>query len=471
MSDPETLEKPADKKGANKPCDDPVEPCPLAMQKFEIVTLDIKVDAPSNELIMNDPAYKCLVTVLVTYKKSDAKNALDSLPDKVDLSFTDPNSNNTEKVDSFNYSSSLHLGKKLDATAVYWHAHGDNSATSSDGYASKVKVTAIESEPDKSIEAKVYFTPSGVGGNDYEIEAKIFKADGTTELICKTSSPFVIWRKVSFDNIYEMQSMTHVSTNATTAIISPVYTLAFVKYTAGTRNELTAAQSVKYIGLWKDSATPQRSWATLQAKVTSETPTVTEIADAQSTGTTPADLSKKVAARLAINTKAQTWADRIDSAFFTDMRKWLSDTALPDNSLVAIECYHPKFSQSGGDYTTNEWSLGGTSVPTWLRVDAFQKSGGGHYYTNLDPDGLWINWGGLSHGSGRVSVPSGNSVATTKQVVRHEAGHATKYFFKRDVFGPSLDHSASNAGIMYYTTSGGTTFTTREKKILRGIIP
>ena len=153
------------------------------------------------------------------------------------------------------------------------------------------------------------------------------------------------------------------------------------------------------------------------------------------------------------------------------MRKWISDVGLPSNSLVAIQYYHPKFSHAGGDYATSEWKLGGASVPAWLRVGAFQKSGGGHYYTNLDPDGLWVNWGGLSHGSGRVSVAKGNSNATTKQVVRHEAGHATKSFFKRDVFGPSLDHSVSNAGIMYYTTSGGTTFTTREKKILRGIVP
>ena len=99
------------------------------------------------------------------------------------------------------------------------------------------------------------------------------------------------------------------------------------------------------------------------------------------------------------------------------------------------------------------------------------KGGGGHYYTGKDPDGLWINWGGLSHGDGRVTVPMGNSAATVKQVVRHEAGHATKFAFQRDVFGPSLDHSASIAGIMYYSTEGGTTFTDREKKILRGIKP
>jgi hypothetical protein len=153
------------------------------------------------------------------------------------------------------------------------------------------------------------------------------------------------------------------------------------------------------------------------------------------------------------------------------MAQWISDAGLPNNSLVSIKYYHPKYSHGGGEFQTNEWKLGGASVPAWLRVSAFPKSGGGHYYTNLDPDGLWVNWGGLSHGNGRVSVPKGLSSATAKQVVRHEAGHATKYSFQRDDFGPSLDHSASNAGIMYFSTAGGTTFTEREQKILRGVVP
>ncbi len=101
----------------------------------------------------------------------------------------------------------------------------------------------------------------------------------------------------------------------------------------------------------------------------------------------------------------------------------------------------------------------------------FRMASGGHFYTNLDPDREWISWAGLSHGDGIVTVPKGNPVEEVKQVVRHEAGHATSSHFRRQEFGPSLDHSASNAGIMYYNTSGGTTFTEQEKKILRGIIP
>ena len=42
---------------------------------------------------------------------------------------------------------------------------------------------------------------------------------------------------------------------------------------------------------------------------------------------------------------------------------------------------------------------------------------------------------------------------------------------KMEDFGASLDHSVSNAGIVYFDTTGGDNFTDREKKVLRGVIP
>lgn len=446
--------------------------CKKKYYKVINVTISVNLlDTTDNKFMMNDPDRNVEVEAVMEYTITTDPKDLESLPEHIFFSFTDPASDNTEKANSYGYSGSKFLGKKNDATAKYWKSHPECSASSDDAFKTKAKVTTKTLEVNKKEFSKVYFKPSGVGGNDYKLTATVYKPDETTVLATDDSNIYVVWRKVSFDNIYEMKTLTHVSTNATTAIISPVYTPAFVEYSAGTRNEMTTTQTVKYIGLWKDSSTTQRSWATIQAKKAAETPTADEITEATYTGTDAASLTKRVAARQAINDKAQVWADRIDSAFSRDMRKWVSDVALPANTLAGIQYYHPKFSSRGGDFATNEWKLGGASVPNWLRVGAFQKSGGGHYYTNLDPDGLWVNWGGLSHGNGIVSVPKGIPNATTKQVIRHEAGHATKSFFKRDVFGASLDHSVSNAGIMYYTTSGGTTFTTREKKILRGIKP
>ncbi len=435
--------------------------------KVEVKEIALKVTAPDDKLMMNDPSAKIEAIAEVKLKKSDGSGVLTKVEVEVTFTFTDPGGDNTPKASSFLYAPGSNLGKAGDAAAVHFEVHPDSSESSADGYktkaAAKTNVTAAASIG----MAKIYFKPSGVGGDDFKLKAAVL--DGATTLVSAESNALTVWRAVTFDKIYEMAGETHVSVNGATGTISPVFDPAFVKYTAGAPTAISAAKSVKYIGLWDGAA--QKSWATVQAKTAAETPTAAEIAAATYAGADAAQVAARAVAQAAIIAKAQAWANRIDSAFSADMDKWITDAAIPANALVAIKYYHPKFSVAGGDAQTNEWKLGGAATPAWLRVGAFQNGAGGHYYTNLDPDGAWTNWGGLSHGSGRVTVPTGNAAATVKQVVRHEAGHATKSFFKRDVFGPSLDHSVSQAGIMYYTTDGGTTFTEREKKILRGITP
>jgi len=442
--------------------------CPL--KKYKIIDLTLLVDTPEGKVIMDDPDRKVEVSAVMTYTKSDDPKDLDALPKNVSFSFNDPKTNNTNKNDSYKYSAK-YLGKKGDAKAKYWEAHSEHSASSKD---KKCKVLLKTLEKEKKEIAKVYFKPSGVGGDDFEIEATVFHSDEIIEIISAKADRLTIWRSVTFDNIYEMQGQTHVSTNAATGTISPVYDSAFVEYTAGSRTEIVAAKSVKYIGLWKDTSTTQVNWADLQEKRDDEKPTNDEIKEATYAGTDAAEITKRATARAKIIAKAQKWTNRIDSSFHSAMPKWIKDAGIPNNALIAIQYYHPKYSPGAGNAATSEWDLGGDSTPEWLKVvGAFAKSGGGYHYENLDPDSSWIpggaRWAGLSHGSGIVSAPIGMSSNTLKQVIRHEAGHATKSHFKRDVFGPSLDHSASNAGIMYYNTSGGTTFTNREKKILRGI--
>lgn len=439
--------------------------------KIEVaeITLELK-DGPDKKLFMNDVERKFEAISTVKLKNSGGSAVLTKVPVRVDFSFADPPADNTTKADSFKYADPKCLGKKADADAVHWAALGATTSTSLDSYKTGCIVLTDTADGADQGKAKVHFKPSGVGGDDFKLKAAV-KHSSDAELLAKEGDAHTVWRFVDFANIHEMQGQTHVSTNGSTATISPVFDPAFVRYTAGAATPIPADKSVKYIGLWGGTGTPQKSWATMKAKEAGETPTATEITEATYAGADPAEVAKRDLARAAIKAKAQAWATRIDSAFHADMPQWVSDAAIPSNALVGIQYYHPKYSHAGGDYQTSEWRLGGASTPAWLTVDVFPKSGGGHYYTGKDPDALWINWGGLSHGSGRVTVPLGNSDATVKQVVRHEAGHATKSFFKRDVFGASLDHSVSNAGIMYYTTSGGTTFTDREKKILRGINP
>lgn len=440
--------------------------------KIEVVQVQTTIDAPGNRIYMNDPDHKVLVTALVTFKETTAADGLDCLP-KVVFSFADPGNNNTAKADSYEYAPGKSLGKTADPAAVYWEGFAGYAATSADAWHATAAVTTkpVPGKADQ-VEAKVWFKPSGVGGNDYAVTATVYRPDGTTEIAHGTAPAATIWRKVSFDKIYEMQGETHVSTNAATATISPVYVPAFVDYSAGARIELDATKSVKYIGLWTDAATPQQDWAVVQQKQADETPTAQEITEATYAGADPVAVAKRDAAQTQIIAKAQKWVTRIDGAFNTARNKWVTDAGIPANALVGIRYYHPKYSADGGDGPTGEWKCGGASTPAWLRVTTFSGN-----YTNVDPDGSWVggggSWVGLSHGNGIVTVPKRtNADAAIKQTVRHEAGHATRSFFKREVFGPSLDHSASNAGIMYKSSAlGGTTFSDREKKILRGIKP
>lgn len=443
--------------------------CPLE-GKIEIVNVEVEIDAPDNRVIMNDPENRALVSATVTYRSSTAEDALDDLP-KVRFTFSDPAPDNTAKLGSHRYSSK-YLGKRSDAAAVYWAAHDEYSTSSPDSYNASAKVIARPLSGEHKALARVWIKPSGVGGDDFRVKATLYKPDGTTEIDSDEAAAFTVWRELTFDKIYEMKGETHVSSNATTAKISPVFNPAFVKYTSGERTEIADANSVKYIGLWKGTATPQESWTTVQARTPAETPGASEIADAAYSGTNAARLAARATARGNIINKAQAWTDRIDSAFGTARNRWVSDTGIPNDTIVAIRYYHPKYTAGGGDGQTSEWKLGGAATPAWLRVGAFAKSGGGYHYTGLDPDDIWAGWVGLSHGNGRVTIPKGRPAAAITQTIRHEAGHATKSHFKRENFGPSLDHSASNAGIMYYSSAaGGTTFATREKKILRGIKP
>lgn len=438
----------------------------------------------ADSIMMNTPGSNLDLAATVIIK--DSNNVDRRIKTAIDVHYSfEADANNTASASSYEYSPGQRLGKKDDAAAVYWERdaahHPDAAHTQSDnGYRTTCRVKTLTADGSDQGKAFIKFKPSGVGGDKFRITARILAADSgvvdasdARQEVTAQSNWLTVWRQVTFSNIREMSGETHVSRNATRAIISPVYDPAFVDYRAGSATAISATYSVEYIGLWKDTATPQESWATIKAKTAAETPTADEIAQATYTGTDPALTALIPGARTAINNKAQAWATRIDNAFHAARNKWVGDAGIPNNCLVAIRYYHPKYSPGGGAAATSEWNLGGTSTPTWLRVSVFPKPNppGGHYYTNLDPDGEWRDWAGLSHGNGIITVPRGNPDAEVKQVVRHEAGHATKSYFRRQDFGPSLDHSASNAGIMYYNTSGGTTFTLREKKILRGILP
>lgn len=420
------------------------------LNRYKLIDLTLTVDAPNDKFIMNNPERKFEVLATVTYVKTADPKDLDALPTKVRFSFTDPAPDDARKVDSFEYTAGKFLGKKDDASAVFWNAHAANAATSGDSYKQTAKVTAKNVEVDKKMTAKIYFKPSGVGGDDYKIKAAVLSLDGAAELLKKESNTIVVWRKIKLEP-YEMPGQNHVSTQGTSAIITASYYVAdiFVEYELGAIHNIANAYKVKYIGLWDHATTSQLNWATHCNKTASETPTPAETAAANGPAG-PAQTN----ARNAIQTKANSWRDRIIAAYTDGLNKWAPDASVPPNSIVAIEYEHPKYSAAApnADSTTNEWG----AFP-WLTIQVEGR--------NIHPDQRWVNGQGLSYAQ-RAYITAGMSAARTQVVIAHEAGHETKNQFKRAVFGAG-DHSAA-AGLMDPTASLNA-FTVGEKEILKGL--
>jgi len=214
-------------------CDSIAGTCPL--MRYHLTSISLSIDAPNNKFNMNDPDSRFQALAIVNYTETTDADDLETLPTIIKFSFTDTAPNNTAKNSSFEYSAGNFLGKRSDATAISWEAHADNAATSDDAFNQTANVTATHLEADHRMTAKIYFKPSGVGGDDFKINAALLAEDGTTQLLSAQTVNHVVWRSISFTNIYEMTGETHVSTNASTASISPVYTPAFVDYSAGSR--------------------------------------------------------------------------------------------------------------------------------------------------------------------------------------------------------------------------------------------
>jgi hypothetical protein len=277
-----------------------------------------------------------------------------------------------------------------------------------------------------------------------------------------------------------MHNETHVRNNAAAIHIQSFFTTlptikTFVEYDCNVNNitVIDADKSVKYIGLWINDPTVnyQQDWATIRNKqvynqeyelkfgpyaglnVETEEPTQDELDDAEGPVGPDRDMARK-----SITMKAQAWVERIDGAYQQAQWNWIWDNGIA-NGIAGIQYHHPKYS-AGGDLNTSEW-------PPWVQVTTYMGE-----YPNRPADGAWMFggnvFGGLQHpGTGVVSVPKGLQPNEIRPILAHEAGHSTKDFFHRQIFGPSLDHS-TDPGLMDKDRSLPN-FTEREQKILRGM--
>ena len=428
--------------------------------KVELESIELEVEAPENQVIINDPEEKVLVTTKVLIRTKAGGSAVTPIELEVTYIFM-PAGGNINSVQSFAYQGTKRLGKRGDASAIYWEEHSDSKSSSDDGYLTKCGAETISDLGGDYGVAKIWFKPSGVGGNTYGIRSQVFASDGTTSLAVMDSSRFEVWRKMDYSNVYTMDGESFVDTATTYDEIAPAFeTDAFTLYSRDTVTTLDASLTVKYIGLyksgggmkdWPDDLSPEE----LESSDYELRPTADELADYASD-----DAAKKAAAKAAIEAKAQLWFNAIVADYGSCIDDWFSDAAVSGgNSILGVRYYHPKLSNQG-DGATNFWPAG---IRINLANPGSRRNQPGH------PDqATWREVLGFNQGTTSVIFKNYPDAVALQATCRHEIGHATRNVFKRADFGGG-DHSAS--GLMQATIEGVNTFSNAEVKILRGFKP
>ena len=418
----------------------------------------------SPKIVMNAPAHKFVSIATVMLKKTDGTNVTCGVPCKVEFSYADTPPDNTLKTDSFQTSAGVRLGKRAaPPSEVFWEAHADCTAASADGFKEKCKVEIVTSAGANQGKARVWFKPSGVGGDTFKIKATVYAPDGTTVMKTNESPALTVWRSLNMAAVYTMDGQTYLDTATTVAEIQPAYTPAFVDYTRAAINTLAAGLSVKYIGLYKTGG-GMKTWPADLSPTSLETspnqlqPTVAELAAYAYAGADPVQVAAKATAKTMIEAKAQAWFNAIVADYGRCVSNWFTAAAVPDatNALLAVEYYHPKLSGQA-DGATDFWPAG-ISINLANPGSGLMQPG--------DPDqATWRQVQGFNRGQISVIFKNYGTAARLQIVCRHEIGHATKSAFERKSFGTG-DHST--AGLM--TPYGGAAqFSDTDVRLLRGM--
>jgi hypothetical protein len=434
--------------------------------KIEIKEIQIIIAGidGSKRIVVNVPNAEVEATASLYLKKSDGTGVLTEVPMRAEFSFDDPSHNNVEKNASFEYSPGSRLGKRSDASAVFWKAVGGFTTTSADAYKTRCVVEAKNAAGPEQGLVKALFKPFAVGGDDYAITVKVFAADGATVLAKVTSDAFTIWRKVLFTQVYTMDGENYLGTATTHAEIGPAFettgvTGAFVLYERGAVTTLSAALTSKYIGLY-DSGAPgrQANWpadfspAKLESSPNQMEPTSAELADYAS-----ANPMKQAVAKLAIEAKAQLWFNAIVADYGDRVSNWFTAATVPGgNSLLAVQYYHPKLSNVGTDGQTNFW-------PAGISINMANPGSGLNQPGHPDKK-TWREVQGFNRGSISVIFKNYGTAARLQIICRHEIGHGTKSAFKRAEFGLG-DHSGSGLMTPYGASNA---FSNSDAAKLRG---
>lgn len=221
-----------------------------AFKVYKLTTTETEIDEP--------------IEALVKIKKKDGTGAVTAIPLKLDWSFEDPDDTATDDDIDINGTAgddnalANKGGKRGDASmnidpGIMWKTVPDYTANiSADGQTADATTQTAGTEMGT---AKLKFSASAIGGDNYILVGKYKKDDGTT-VIEKKSEKWSVWKKLSFAKVYQMSGGADVGTSTSVANISPAFGTdiaanvhGYTEYTrvANVINLPTGAQSPEYI--------------------------------------------------------------------------------------------------------------------------------------------------------------------------------------------------------------------------------
>lgn len=426
-------------------------------------------DVDNNNRLINNSVYKEVsVVVNVLLQKSDGSSVQTEVPVNVLYSFEDPSGTNLNYLSSYQWRADSKLGKSGDPDAQFWMNDFDFNTSSDDSYKLTCCVKTISDLNSEFFsKTRAFFLPSGVGGDQYKVTAKVLSSDSLQELATIESEIFTIWRKIHYTQVYSMSGETYLDNATVHAEIGPAFETtgtngAYVLYERGDVQVLPTDLSIDNIGLY-DAASPTRmaNWpndfspANFEAFPNEMDPTTQELTDYSYTGSDPTLLQTKAAAKIAIENKATLWFNRVYRDIHDRANNWYAAIGIDStqSALLAIKHYHPKMNGNPYESYTNFWPRGISITIPNIR-------------TNFDPDlNTWEWIQGLNYRKVSVIIKNHGTAARLKTICRHEIGHGTKFAFAREWFGGSQDHS--NSGLMH-PSGMGLTFSTADAQKLRG---
>jgi len=403
-------------------------------------------------IVMNNPENKFIIEVYC-----DKANAVE-----IEWTFTDPNNDNALMTAAYN-SGTIKLGKKDDALAEYWYQHQTYVITKDESNTLKA-TTKIN-----NYMSAIQFNPSGVGGDDFIIEANVKDSEG--KIIKTLKSPLLtVVRKMQLDDLYNMRGVRSLLQYASSANIQKYFNEAFIIYEApSTSIELEDKFSVKYLAQYdrNNTLTHEYKWTEIAAPVDYSPPIRKSngniVATEKLTEEEKANCNSQ-----SVKDKADSWKNRLLRHKNECLENWINDVKL-ENSIVSIDRYHIMYGNADDPDMDYNPFLPCTSIPITI--------GGFTTYVGF---GLWsiAPVGGMNMDNGITAIPAWvTGDADLSNVIAHELAHTTndvvngRPIMYRDDFGTGDHSQTSGEGLMEpmpYKHSDIIKLSDIEIKILKG---